>query len=706
MRVFCKCKLLLPLLVVFSSVFNSARADFSVPRIDFQPRKYTCRRAAGPLLLDGRLNDDAWLRAGWTEPFTDIEGPRKGEPEFQTRVKMLWDDDYLYIGADLEEPHVWATLTERDATIFHDNNFEVFIDPDGDTHNYYELEVNAYGTEWDLLLLKPYRDQDRVAVDSWDITGLVTSIHVDGTINDPADTDTGWSVEIAMPWTVLEECAGKLRPEHGDRWRFNFARVEWNTEIVAGEYVKLDGPERNRAWSPQGLVDMHYPEMWGFVRFSDRIAGEENSAFRLDDLDHAGWALRRVYYEQKKYNEAHCGYAANATELGLEKLEVSGFEWPPSIILTTAGYEACLTSADGNRKVTISRDGKVEVPVDAVQSRRIHAFYYPWYGNPETDGEYYHWKHRVLGDVEEPSVFPGGNDIGANYYPEPGCYSSRDPAVVERHMRQLKAAGVGTICLSWWGKDSFEDRAARLILDTAAKHNIVVNFHIEPFPGRSARTTREAIVYIIDRYGSHPAFYRGACGHGPPMFYVYDSYLTPAEEWAELLTPGGEHTIRSTEYDSDLIGLWVGEDEEDFFTGGGFDGFYTYFAVDGFTFGSTWENWADLARWAGENGKTFIPCAGPGYNDTRIRPWNAKNTRKRENGRYFDKAFRQAISVDPKIIGITSFNEWHEGTQIEPAVPRSIPGYDYEDYLPLDSEAYLRRTRLWTTRFLREAARK
>ena len=81
---------------------------------------------------------------------------------------MLWDDKYLYIGAAMVEPHVWATLTERDAVIYHDNDFEVFIDPDGDTHLYYEIEINALGTVWDLLLVRPYRDGGP-AIDAWDV---------------------------------------------------------------------------------------------------------------------------------------------------------------------------------------------------------------------------------------------------------------------------------------------------------------------------------------------------------------------------------------------------------------------------------------------------------------------------------------------------------------------------------------------------------
>ena len=103
---------------------------------------------------------------------------------------MLWDDPCFYIAADLEEPHVWATMEQRDAKIYNDNDFEVFIDPDGDTHLYYEFEINAAGTEWDLLLIKPYRD-GAPFVSGWDMAGLRTAVHVWGTINEPHDEDQG-----------------------------------------------------------------------------------------------------------------------------------------------------------------------------------------------------------------------------------------------------------------------------------------------------------------------------------------------------------------------------------------------------------------------------------------------------------------------------------------------------------------------------------
>ena len=112
-----------------------------------------------PILIDGLDNEPAWQEAPFSKPFVDIEGIK--EPKYKTHVKMLWDSINLYVFAKLEEPHIWATLKKRDTVIFYNNDFEVFIDPSGDTHNYAEIEVNALNTVWDLNLNRPYRSAGR-----------------------------------------------------------------------------------------------------------------------------------------------------------------------------------------------------------------------------------------------------------------------------------------------------------------------------------------------------------------------------------------------------------------------------------------------------------------------------------------------------------------------------------------------------------------
>jgi Carbohydrate family 9 binding domain-like len=233
------------------------------------PEQYTCVRTAAAPVIDGRLDEAAWQRAAWTADFVDIEGDRKPKPRFRTRAKMLWDDQFLYIAAEMEEPHLWATYRQHDSVIFHENDFEVFLDPDGDTLDYFEFEINVLNTGWDLHLNKPYRHKGK-ADNGWEMPGLRTAVFADGTINQPADRDRGWTVELALPWSAFNRGKRPAKaPVAGESWRINFSRVEWRTDVVNGRYVKRPRlKEDNWVWSPQGEVNMHIPEKWGFVRFA------------------------------------------------------------------------------------------------------------------------------------------------------------------------------------------------------------------------------------------------------------------------------------------------------------------------------------------------------------------------------------------------------------------------------------------------------
>jgi hypothetical protein len=316
------------------------------------PRGYVCYRAPSPIKIDGRLDDPAWAAAPWTEPHRDIEGDLKPDPPLRTREKMLWDDEYLYIAAELEEPHVWATLTVHDSVIFQDNDFEVFIDPNGDGQEYYEFEANAFGTYWDLLLTKAYKDGG-CAVNGWEIPGIKVATHVDGTINDPSDTDRGWSLEIALPWKALGECAHRPSPPlHGDQWRINFSRVEWDVTVEDGRYVKVPGrPEHNWIWSPQGVVDMHRPETWGYLQFSTLPPGED--AFVRDPTWPASVALHRIYYAQHAFRKEH-GRWASLEELALDGAGVELFATPSLFEASVdlhpfTGRQGCLHIANDAR---------------------------------------------------------------------------------------------------------------------------------------------------------------------------------------------------------------------------------------------------------------------------------------------------------------------------------------------------------------------
>ncbi len=241
---------------------------------DSLPKQYDVYKAKTKIEIDGKM-DKAWKNAPWTSYFQDIEGSKKPVPRFKTRVKMLWDEQYLYVFAELEEPHLWATLTQRDAIIFNDHDFEVFLDPNNDQEQYFEYEINALGTVMDLFMTKPYKKGGPMVM-GWNSNGLKSAVNLDGTLNDNRDIDKGWTVEMAIPFKDLERQGRISHPEKGATWRINFSRVQWTLDNDGQSYKRREDAsgkrlrEDNWVWSPQGLIDMHVPEHWGFITFKEK----------------------------------------------------------------------------------------------------------------------------------------------------------------------------------------------------------------------------------------------------------------------------------------------------------------------------------------------------------------------------------------------------------------------------------------------------
>ncbi|XP_013385085.1 glycoprotein endo-alpha-1,2-mannosidase-like protein [Lingula anatina] len=343
----------------------------------------------------------------------------------------------------------------------------------------------------------------------------------------------------------------------------------------------------------------------------------------------------------------------------------------------------------------------------------VHVFYYAWYGNPKFDNQnYIHWNHPYLPhwNEKENAKWPKGqhmppDDIGSNFYPELGPYSSQDPQVIETHMEQISSAGIGVIALSWYPPDMADDNGMPQefflpkLLDVADKHKVKVAFHIEPYKGRDPINLKDNVKYLIDTYGNHTAFYRQMRnGKKLPLFYIYDSYQIKPKDWAKIFKPGPS-SLRNSHYDGIFIGLLVEQTHKKDLMQGGFDGFYTYFASDGFSYGSKIANWPLLMEFAKRTQLLFIPSVGPGYIDTQVRPWNGRNTKDRHYGLYYQRMLKTAMSVRPEIISITSFNEWHEGTQIENAVPFMNGKFHYLDYSPNPPDFYLDLTKTFVRQF-------
>lgn len=320
-----------------------------VPDIGFHPPVYSCMRAKRPFTLDGNIHKQFWEDAPFSDFFVDIEGDKREKPRFQTRMKMMWDDENLYVGAVLEGDEIWATLTERDCVIFQDNDFEIFIDPDSDTHQYFEFEMNALGTVWDLFLTKPYRDFGSSPINGWDIHGLRSAVFIDGELNNPQGENHRWMAEVVIPFASLKEGNSGKEPQNGDYYRMNFSRVHWDTEVVNGRYQKLQKPEHNWVWSPTGLINIHYPELWGFVFFT-----ENGEMLPIPEDERLKWELRKVYYAQHAYFEEHKIFGNTLEQLGLAALLLPGFKME----ITAHSFEISCESTDKLHRVGMFGDGK------------------------------------------------------------------------------------------------------------------------------------------------------------------------------------------------------------------------------------------------------------------------------------------------------------------------------------------------------------
>lgn len=336
-----------------------------VPFSRFQkmPQTYVAAKIKWPLTIDGRLDEAAWQETSWTVDFADIEGEDKPKPRFKTRAKMLWDDEFLYIAAEMEEPHLWATYEQHDMITFHENDFEVFIDHDGDTHAYFEVEVNARKQIFDLFLVRPYRDGGPSLI-AWDVRDLRTGVALNGTLNDGSDTDQGWTLEMAIPFKSLRFGVDPLKPQLGDVWRMNFSRVEWQTTWNGTAYEKVKAPdgkplhEDNWVWSPQGLVNMHFPERWGYVQFSE----SKDTPFVLPSDEPFRKTLREVYYRQQLKMAKTGKFGTTAVALGVPAtLRQEGKTYRLSMQTTANTFEANLTAPGEKTRYRINHEGRYEV---------------------------------------------------------------------------------------------------------------------------------------------------------------------------------------------------------------------------------------------------------------------------------------------------------------------------------------------------------
>jgi len=264
----------------------------------------------------------------------------------------LWDNNYVYFFAELEDDNVWANLKQRDTIIYYDNDFEIFIDPDNDAHNYYELEFNALNTVWDLFLTKPYREGKNTVLNQWNADGIKSAVKVNGSLNNAAYPDKGWQIEIAIPIHVFKTSYYEKIELKNTFWRVNFSRVQWDYQLKNGKYSRKKNDkgefekENNWVWSPQWKVDMHQPENWGYVYFAD-----QETSFNIPKDEHIKWYLFQLH------NKIREGKMKPKNSLPTKMIFKKAIK--PIIQNHETGYNIFVTSPFSEKNIIINQEGQI-----------------------------------------------------------------------------------------------------------------------------------------------------------------------------------------------------------------------------------------------------------------------------------------------------------------------------------------------------------
>lgn len=351
--------------VLSVTCFGTAAQDVSsgYEHLLTTPESYVVPYTSQPPRIDGNLSDKAWQATSWTAPFTDIEGSRKPLPAYKTEVKMVWGDSCLYIAARLQDPHVWATLRQHDAIVYYDNDFEIFLDPDNDTHQYFEIEINPHNTVLDLFMSKPYRNGGQALI-SYDVPELRSAVKVAGTLNNPADRDSGWTVEAAIPFRAITVGNRWQAPQQGALWRVNFSRVQWQADVVKNGYQKKQDkqgrvlPEANWVWSPQGVINMHYPERWGYLQFTNDTLAPQ--VFVLPAAEKRKRYLWLCYYKQKNFFSTHGRYAARLQDLGIAESLIVVDRLANRLHMEATARQFCVSITDANNTLSVNDEGLIQ----------------------------------------------------------------------------------------------------------------------------------------------------------------------------------------------------------------------------------------------------------------------------------------------------------------------------------------------------------
>jgi len=353
---------LLGTLLLANTGIAQTAADFTKTLMPI-PLNYTVFKADEPIVLDGKDNEKVWAKAAWSEPFSDIEGAGGTKFPYTTKYKLLWDNDFLYIYLKMEEDALWAVHRTTDQ-VFHENVIKLFVDPDNDMTTLFQIQVNPYNEVYWLVMNKAYRDKGK-RLDGWMPIGAQSAVGITGTVNNPTDKDTEWTIEMALP--LKSFTIATRTPAEGTFWRFDVQRTDYDLAVKDGVYSKAvdatgkDLPQQNTAWSPPGMTDIPFPERWGYILFTQTVAGNKAAGFTLPYSEQQRRYLWAAYYLQKAWLKTNGRYAETLKELGVPEKDILIEGKNNSLVqeATSKQFMISINDGPGKRPVTIDQDGQI-----------------------------------------------------------------------------------------------------------------------------------------------------------------------------------------------------------------------------------------------------------------------------------------------------------------------------------------------------------
>src|SRR5947209_9409638 len=244
------------------------------PAFTAPPTAFECRWARTPITIDGKADEEAWKHAQVIDNFyLPWLGPKARKAKTATKAKLLWDREYLYFFADMEDADLYADVKEHNGMTWENDVFELFFKPADDRPGYYEFQVNAAGTIFDLFIprrgsggYRRYKDDTKFHVEA--------KVVLRGTLNKWTDRDEGWSVEGRIPWKDFLRTGG--RPAAGEQWKFALCRYDYS--------VDFEGPELSTCAPLKSLShpDFHHFEDYATLTFVGPGKTKTTKAYGLE----------------------------------------------------------------------------------------------------------------------------------------------------------------------------------------------------------------------------------------------------------------------------------------------------------------------------------------------------------------------------------------------------------------------------------------